>query len=94
MKSALSAIKRNDIQSLGALMYSSHASIRDLLGVSTPAANILVELSREIPGAYGAKIADPIWSGNTVHLVDYGEVNDYIVSLRDIFPKNRNKSGF
>ena len=91
VKSALGAFKRNDIQSLGALMYSSHASIRDLLGVSSQAANILIELSREIPGAYGAKIVNPIRCGNTVHLVDSGEVNEYIVSLKDKFLEKTGK---
>jgi len=69
VQSALSALRRSDDLAFGALMYSSHASLRDLYEVSTPELDILVELTRDLPGCLGARLTGAGFGGCTVNLV-------------------------
>ncbi len=69
VQSALSALRRSDEQAFGALMYSSHASLRDLYEVSTPELDVLVELTRDLPGCLGARLTGAGFGGCTVNLV-------------------------
>ena len=53
VEAAVTALNRNDPQAFGALMYSGHASLRDLYEVSTPELDALVEIARQTPGCWG-----------------------------------------
>jgi galactokinase len=50
-------------------MTESHASSRTLLGNSTPALDLLVELALGIPGCLGARLTGGGFGGATVSLV-------------------------
>ena len=51
---AAEALQAGDVERFGALMYESHASLRDDYEVSCPGAHLLVELARPVPGVYGS----------------------------------------
>lgn len=80
--SALSALKRNDRQALGALMYAGHKSLRDLYEVSTPELDALVELSRHLPGCIGARLTGAGFGGCTVNLVEIEHAQAFIEGLK------------
>ncbi|PYV52927.1 MAG: galactokinase [Acidobacteria bacterium] len=64
------ALREGDLQTLGKLMYSSHASLRDDFQVSCPELDLLVELARRFPGVYGSRMTGGGFGGCTVNLVE------------------------
>jgi galactokinase len=79
---SVSALQRNDAQAFGALMYASHASLRDLYEVSTPELDTLVELARELPGCWGARLTGAGFGGCTVNLVQITQAEEFIEGLK------------
>jgi len=83
VKSALSALHREDKQALGALMYAGHRSLRDLYEVSTPELDTLVELTRNIPGCIGARLTGAGFGGCTINIVESLQVKKFIQGLKE-----------
>ncbi len=82
VRSAISALHRQDTQALGALMYSSHNSLKNLYEVSTPEQDKLVELSRNLPGCIGARLTGAGFGGCTINLVHAQQADAFIEGLR------------
>ena len=83
VSSALSALHRGDRQALGALMYAGHNSLRNLYEVSTPELDILVELTRQLPGCIGARLTGAGFGGCTINLVETDHADAFITGLRN-----------
>ena len=66
------ALGAGDLSAAGALMFESHASLRDDFDVSTPALDDLVEALAEWPGVHGARLTGAGFGGCAVALVDAG----------------------
>jgi galactokinase len=66
---AAAALEESDLNSLGHLMDESHASLRDDYQVSSPELDLMVELARQVPGTYGARMTGGGFGGCTVNLV-------------------------
>ncbi|MEM1684373.1 MAG: hypothetical protein QXD60_01275 [Nanopusillaceae archaeon] len=62
------ALKQEDWQEVGRLLFASHESLRDFFQVSIPEADFLVEWGME-HGALGARIVGGGFGGITLHLV-------------------------
>jgi len=82
VKSALSALQREDKQALGALLYAGHRSLRDLYEVSTPELDTLVDLTRSIPGCIGARLTGGGFGGCTINLVEINQAENFIQELK------------
>ena len=54
---------------MGRLFYESHASMRDLFGISSPELDALVEIARAVPGVIGARLTGAGFGGCTINLV-------------------------
>lgn len=67
---AVEALRGHDLDRLGALLDASHRSLRDDFEVSTPEVDLLVELVREWPGVFGARITGGGFGGSIVVLAD------------------------
>jgi galactokinase len=80
--SAVSALRRADKQALGALMYAGHNSLRNLYEVSTPELDILVELTRSLPGCIGARLTGAGFGGCTLNLVELDQAEAFIAGLQ------------
>jgi galactokinase len=65
---AVAALRQRDLVALGALMYASHASLRDDFGVSTPELDAVVEAARA-DGALGARLTGAGFGGSAIALV-------------------------
>jgi len=81
VETAASALRRSDARAFGALMFSSHASLRDLYSVSTPELDALVEIARRLPGCLGARLTGAGFGGCTVNLVEEDEVGRFVSEL-------------
>lgn len=82
MNQAIPALKHNDIQRFGELMFATHASLRDLYEVSTPEIDLLVEIARSLPGIYGARITGGGFGGCTVNLVAVEQAETFARELK------------
>ena len=66
---AATALKNNDLETFGKLMWASHASMRDDYEISCRELDILVEIARKINGVLGARMTGGGFGGSTVNLV-------------------------
>jgi galactokinase len=82
VQSALNAMRRQDKQALGAIMYSGHNSLRYLYEVSTPEQDRLVEITRGLPGCIGARLTGAGFGGCTINLVESDQAQAFIEGLR------------
>ncbi|MCU0485185.1 MAG: galactokinase [Anaerolineales bacterium] len=83
VEQAVSALEHQDARQLGALMYATHRSLRDLYEVSCPELDLLVQLTRQIPGCYGARLTGAGFGGCTVNLVETTAVETFSQVLHD-----------
>jgi len=63
------ALEAGDIDQLGALMFRSHASLRDLYEVSCDELDQLVDDAARVPGVYGARLTGAGFGGCAVVLL-------------------------
>ncbi|MES2997435.1 MAG: galactokinase [Verrucomicrobiota bacterium] len=81
---AASALKRNDFESLGPLMYASHDSLRDDFEVSCPELDTLVDIARSIGrdgGVIGARMTGGGFGGSTVTLCEARKASEIAARL-------------
>jgi galactokinase len=83
VQSAVVALRLKEKESFGALMFSGHASLRDLYQVSTPELDALVEIARDLPGCYGARLTGAGFGGCTVNLVNESLAEKFIHGLKE-----------
>jgi galactokinase len=69
VQKAASLLRQGDLNGFGKLMAQSHASLRDDYEVSCRELDIMVEISRPLPGVYGARMTGGGFGGCTVNLV-------------------------
>ncbi|MEE4194006.1 MAG: galactokinase [Anaerolineae bacterium] len=82
MNQAIAALKANDIQQFGKLMFNTHASLRDLYEVSVPEIDLLVEIAKTLPGIYGARLTGGGFGGCTVNLVAADKAQAFAAELK------------
>ncbi len=66
---AASALRAGQMEAMGALMFASHASLRDDYQVSAPELDTLVSAAAQIDGVYGARMTGGGFGGCVVGLV-------------------------
>ena len=85
VKKAEAALKENDIEALGQLLFSTHAGLRDLYEVSCPELDFLVEQARQHPSVAGARVMGGGFGGCTINLVNKKGVPDFIEKSRNAY---------
>ncbi len=80
------ALKKGKAQVVGALLLSSHESLRDLFEVSTPELDFLVEWGMS-HGALGARLIGGGFGGVTLHLVPSELSRGYVEELQEAYLK-------
>ena len=83
VQSAVSALRRDDIRSFGALMFAGHASLRNLYEVSTPELDALVDIARDLPGCIGARLTGAGFGGCIINLVEESQADQFIQGLAE-----------
>ncbi len=78
---AREALQTGDIARFGQLMYAAHASFRDDFAASCHEVDVLVELARDLPGCFGARITGGGFGGCTVNLVAHAHAAAFKESL-------------
>ncbi len=78
---AADALRARDLATVGALMWASHASLRDDYEVSCKELDVLVELAREFPGVLGSRMTGGGFGGCTVSLVDATKTDTFAAMM-------------
>jgi galactokinase len=73
---AVAAFEAGDVDEVGRLFYASHASMRDLFGISSPELDALVEIAAGVDGVIGARLTGAGFGGCTINLVHRAAVPD------------------
>jgi galactokinase len=69
---AVAALRADNLVRLGQLFYASHYSQRDDYAVSIPEIDLLVDLARQDPNVYGARLTGGGFGGSIVLLAKAG----------------------
>jgi galactokinase len=81
VKRAVAALRENDLQSFGRLMYESHESLRDDYDVSSKPLDTLVDIARDTEGVLGARLTGAGFGGCTVNLVHSNAVQNLLSNV-------------
>jgi galactokinase len=81
---ATKALEEDNIKRLGELLFSSHASLRDLFEVSCAELDFLIDWAGE-HGAIGARLVGGGFGGATLHLVPSKQAHDYAGQICSVF---------
>jgi len=81
---AVSALEKGDVSGLGQLLLASHASLRNLLEVSTDELDFLVRWG-ETHGALGARLVGAGFGGATLHLIPDANLEEFAQSIRSAY---------
>lgn len=87
---AAQAMSDGDANTLGALMNSSHESLRDDYEVSGPALDQIVEIARDSPGCFGARLTGGGFAGCAVALVQAEQALEFRTRVAERY---RNENG-
>ena len=80
---ARQALIDNDLESLGALMKKSHASLRDDYEVSCNELDVMADLANNFPGCFGARMTGGGFGGCTINLVRVDQVEEFAIHMRE-----------
>ena len=67
---------------VGALLYASHAGLRDLYQVSCAELDVLERLAHDAPGCYGARMMGGGFGGCTLNLVATDQVEEFLAYMK------------
>jgi galactokinase len=82
---AISALERNDIESLGRLMNESHDSLCKDYEVTGTELDTLVYEGRKLPGVIGSRMTGAGFGGCTVSIVESNLTEAFITKLGEIY---------
>ena len=85
VESCVQALKANDLQSLGELMYQTHEGLSSDYQVSCPELDALVNKAREYPGVIGSRMMGGGFGGCTINLVKKGFEEDLVQDISDYY---------
>jgi galactokinase len=81
VEQAAPALARGDLDEFGKAMNESHRSLRDDFEVSCAELDLMVELAREQPGVYGARMTGGGFGGCTINLVREDAVENFLAQV-------------
>jgi galactokinase len=77
----IKALRRDDPETFGQLMFESHRSSRNNFENSTPALDCLVEIAEQTSGVYGSRLTGGGFGGSTVSLVNRAQADQIRESM-------------
>ena len=85
-------LTKEDMQSIGKLMYESHIGLRNLYEVSCQELDLLVDIALNHPSALGARMMGAGFGGSTINLVLKNELEDFVSNLKTKYHNLTGKS--
>ncbi|MBS1249921.1 MAG: Galactokinase [Chloroflexi bacterium] len=82
---AVEALRQGDSPKMGRLMDASHASLRDDFEVTNRELNVMVELSQNQPGCFGARMTGGGFGGSAVALVEEARAKEFTQAVDEAY---------
>jgi galactokinase len=82
----VAALEVGDLAAVGRLFAASHASLRDLYEVSSPALDAMVEIATAVPGVVASRMTGAGFGGCTVNLVRHEAAEELGVRVMAEYP--------
>jgi galactokinase len=79
----VTALQEGDLNRFGELMNASHESLRRDYEVSSKELDVLVEIARQQPGVFGARMTGAGFGGCTVNLVREDAAASFVQAVRE-----------
>jgi galactokinase len=92
VEQAVICLQGGDAEGFGQLMLAGHASLRDLFQVSCPELDSLVEVARDLPGCFGARLSGAGFGGCTVNLVAEDLAEAFIEKLKTGYTRHTGRA--
>ncbi|QLG44368.1 galactokinase [Costertonia aggregata] len=89
---AAEALKTNDFDKLGTLLYMAHDGLSRLYEVSCVESDFLVDFSKNNPNVLGARQTGGGFGGCVLNIVHESAVEDFVASASDAYLKKFNRS--
>ncbi len=83
---AVAAMAAGDLDEVGRLFAASHASLRDLYEVGSPALDAMVEIAARVPGVVASRMTGAGFGGCTVNLVRHGAEDELRARVTAEYP--------
>lgn len=90
---AVAALRAGDAETLGRLLYASHASLRGDYEVSCPELDATVEIAAGVPGVLGARLMGAGFGGSALILVREDALPALRVALTSVYPARTGREG-
>lgn len=87
VQSALTALRRDEIDTVGELLNDSHTSMRDDYAISTPELDFLVATANEVDAVVGARLTGAGWGGCVVILAAADAVDELQQHIADRYER-------
>jgi galactokinase len=84
---ACDALKKNDFETFGKLMYQTHDGLKNEYEVSCRELDFLVEKTRNTEGVLGARMMGGGFGGCTINLIKADMVEDFILDMKKAYKK-------
>jgi len=81
------ALRANQLEEFGKLMFASHLSSRVNFENSTSHLDTLVDLARETPGVFGSRLTGGGFGGSTVSLIETARADQIVETISDQYRK-------
>ena len=79
------ALRSNQLEAFGDLMFASHASSRVNFENSTSYLDTLVDLARQTPGVFGSRLTGGGFGGSTVSLVERERADEIVQTISSAY---------
>lgn len=87
---AVEALKSDDLDHLGLLMYASHKGLRDNYEVSCKELDFLVDFSTDFDAVKGARMMGGGFGGCTINLIEEEAIDDFVQKASEAYLKQFN----
>jgi len=81
VKQFVTAMRNNDLFTMGNLINKSHISLRDDFEVSSDELNLIVNIAQRQPGCVGARMMGAGFGGCALALLNNGDVHDFTQTI-------------
>lgn len=84
---AVEALKNNELDKMGALMYKTHEGLQHLYEVSCPELDFLVDFSRSYDEVPGARVMGGGFGGCTINIIHKDKVDAFVKAASEAYAK-------
>lgn len=84
---AVAALRENNVQQLGALLYEAHEGMRHLYEISCPELDFLVDFSKPNGAVLGARMMGGGFGGCTINIVHEDAMDNYMQGASEDYEK-------